>query len=229
MLDASNVIIEFAGHGVWGVGGASPEDGVYHGTLVEVEYRVSRRDASAKPKLYWTCQLDNGYKLFDFANLPAPTEKPGVEKAFTRFLISAGVIGLDKVDVVSAGGMAGQKYPLATIIEQLKGKRVTVHYLRPRGAGDRHQTTYLYGDEEQKIAAGEYAITDSRPAMAEATASPGAGGISLPTGGATGAPATAQPPATVQTPTAQPPATAQPPMGGAGGAAAAVGNLLNLG
>jgi len=224
MLDPNNVVVQFSGHGIWGVGGVAPDDGVYHGTLTDIEYRTSRRDATAKPKLYWTVLQPSGYKLFDFASLPSPAEKPGVEKAFVRFLCSAGVIPAEKIEAVSAGGMKGAQYKLADLITALNGRGVTVHYLRPRGQGDRHQTTYLYGDEEQKLAAGEYKINDSRAPMAQATATPAASTVVLPTAGATGAPQTATPPTTAP-PVVQPPVQAQP---AAGSAEAAVGNLLNL-
>jgi len=192
-----SIVIEFEGHGVWGVGGGGlPSDGVYQGAIKNAEIRGSRLNPDSEKKLYWSIVFPDGYELYQNATLPGPGKKPGVEKAFVRFLLAAGVF--NDVDGAKAGGLKGKKVTGEQIVNALNsGKSVWLDFKAPRGRGDRDQTTYLMADEVEAVKDGTAPIKDGRAPYegGGTTQQASAKAITLP--GATasmGAPTTAQPP-----------------------------------
>jgi hypothetical protein len=228
-----DIEISFEGHGLWGVGGGAgviPDDGVYAGNIdpETVEFRGSRSNPQGTKKLYFTVVHDSGYAMYDNVSLPTKGAKPGVEKAFARFLLAIGYIEATEtnVEAVTKGGLKGKKITLKSVTDKMKeGPKVWFDFKKPRGEGDYKQTTYLVESEIAAIQSGEIVIGDNRSPFSKAPAG-ATPAVASPLGGLPGgasAPITPAAPMVAGT-TAVGLVAAQPNNAAAG----AVDNLLSL-
>ena len=229
-----SINITFAGHGIWGVGGGEPDDGLTGFTIAKAELRAAKgrgNEASTGPvKLFVTLNTPEGGTIYDSFGLPSADAKAGTERAFTSFLLCVDFFGEKTAGVASAlqanSKVLGGK-TVALSVADLTGKTGNIHYMARRWSNlqgqddDWSQNTYLLASEASDMREGKLTIKDSRKAIpnnilrqmggAATTTAPAQTGVDLTgIGGGVAAtqPVVAQP--IVAAVVAQPGVTAQP-------------------